>query len=198
MLDMDVCMYARNASSAWEKWRKLGLKGTKRWESDPGARVYKKCNTAPLSHMLLYEPGAHAMGTHRESELLPNTHGSVVLTEELLAGIHFHFVRILCSLFLGAKDRDHLSLCFSYRLVSWDLKKKSQSHLFVEHAVFNSRLCAVLLPFILLVTLTGNIDWQTNKTGTNLNIMERYTHTVYMEMLWTTLGHAIIIGLASP
>lgn len=100
------------------------------------------------------------MGTHRESELLPNTHGSVVLTEELLAGIHFHFVIILCSLFLGAKDRDHLSLCFSYRLVSWDLKKKSQSHLFVEHAVFNSRLCAVLLPFMLLIsdTLTGNID----------------------------------------
>lgn len=100
------------------------------------------------------------MGTHRESELLPNTHGSVVLTEELLAGIHFHFVIILCSFFLGSKDRDHLSLCFSYRLIYWDLKKKSQSHLFVEHAVFNSRLCAVLLPFMLLIsdTLTGNID----------------------------------------
>lgn len=76
--------------------------------------------------MLLYEPGAHAMGkpcrqAHGESSL--NTHASVVSTEELLAGIHFHFVVILCCLFLGAKDRDHLSLFISYRLIYWDLKK---------------------------------------------------------------------------
>lgn len=34
---------------------------------------FTKSAILPLSHMLLYEPGAHAMGTHRESELLPNT-----------------------------------------------------------------------------------------------------------------------------
>lgn len=96
----------------------------------------------------------HMQWERTGSQSFYRTHGSVVLTEELLAGIHFHFVIILCSLFLGAKDRDHLSLCISYRLIYWDLKKKSQSHLFVEHAVFNSRLCAVLLPFMLLVSDT--------------------------------------------
>lgn len=143
--------------------------------------------------MLLYEPGARAMGKPwEESKLLLNTNVAVVLTDDLLAGIHFHFVIILCCLFLGAKDRDHLSLCISYHLIYWDLKKKNQSHLFVKHAAFNSRLCAVLLPFMLLVneTLTGNVDRETNKMGTN-----KFNGKVQTYRWRYSNGH---IGHASP
>lgn len=115
---------------------------------------FTKSAILPLYHTCCCMNQEHMQWERTGSQSFYRTHGSVVLTEELLAGIHFHFVIILCSLFLGAKDRDHLSLCISYRLIYWDLKKKSQSHLFVEHAVFNSRLCAVLLPFMLLVSDT--------------------------------------------